>query len=112
VTAQAATTPISSGVIYTELSGAAPGTDTVPAGCTLLVRNTGAGSHVLTIGIGATVDGMAPGTVPGAGTRTITVLTGQNQVIKIPSNYGDANARVPFGVDGTAAEVKYYCINA
>jgi hypothetical protein len=109
---QAATTAISAGTTYTELAGAAPGTDTVPAGCTLFVRNTGAGSHVLTIGIGATVDGLLPGTVPGVATRTITITAGQNMAIRIPAAYGDANGRVPFGVDGTPTEVKYVCINA
>jgi hypothetical protein len=112
MTAQSAITPLSSGTIQAELSGAAPGTDTVPAGSLLLVRNGGAGTHVLTIGIGATVDGLAPGTVPGSGTRTISMTTGQVMAVRIPANYGDASGRVPFGVDGTPTEVKYTCINA
>jgi hypothetical protein len=111
MTAQVATTPVSSGTTITELSGAAPGTDTVPAGCVLLVRNTGAGTHVLTVGIGATLDsGLLPGTVSGAGTRTITMTTGQVMAVRVPANYGDANGRVPFGVDGTPSEVKYTVI--
>ncbi len=115
MTAQAALTPISAGTVQAELSGAAPGTDTVPAGSVLLVRNTGAGTHVLTIGIGATqafLDGLLPGTVPGVASRTISILTLQVMAIRIPANYGDANGRVPFGVDGTPTEVKYTCINA
>src|SRR5713101_6340173 len=101
MTAQVAVTPVSSGAVITETSGAAPGTDTVPGGVVLLVRNTGAGTHVITIGIAATLDGLQPGTTSGAGTRTISLTTAQVAIVRIPANYGDANGRVPFGVDGT-----------
>jgi hypothetical protein len=112
----AAVQPVSSGAVITEQSGTAVGTDTVPAGCCLLVRNTGAGTHHLVIGVAATVDGMlaASGASPVVlGTRQVTMTAGQVMTVRIPGSYGDANGRVPFGVfESTFSEVKYSVISA
>jgi hypothetical protein len=106
VTDFAADAPISSGVTVTERSGATLGTDTVPAGCTLLLRNTGAGTHVVTLQVNTTFDGL---TITNR-THSLTTLT--NKLVRVPANYGDANGRVGIGVDGTAAELKYTVIGA
>ena len=88
----------------TERSGATAGTDTVPGGSRLLVRNTGAGSHVVTLVTNNTSYGLAVAdnaiTIPAAGVRYVYV----------PMEFADANGRVGIGVDGTATEVKYYVL--
>jgi hypothetical protein len=88
----------------TERSGATAGTDTVPANSTILARNTGAGTHVVTLVVNATVDGL------GVTSRTHSMTTGTIKAFFVPGIYGDANGRVGIGVDGTAAEVKYYVL--
>jgi hypothetical protein len=110
----AAVQPVSTGAVITEQSGTTPGTDTVPAGCCVVVRNTGAGVHNLVIGVAATLDGMQVMTTAGTlGTRRIPVTNGTQQVVRVPSAYGDANGRVPFGVlEGTFSEIKYYVVGA
>jgi hypothetical protein len=110
MTAQAAITPLPGGNAVTEQSGAAAGTDTVPAGCCLLLRNTGAGTHVVSLAIGSTQDGLIPGNP--IGYRPISMANGTVYLVRVPANYGDANGRVGIGVDGTAAEVKYNVIGA
>lgn len=106
--------PVSTGAAVTEQSGTAVGTDTVPAGCCLLVRNTTATVHHLVIGVAATVDGMLAGTAGATlGTRQITLTANQVQTVRIPAAYGDANGRVPFGVLETVyADVKYSILGA
>ncbi len=114
MTAQNAVAPLNAGAIVTEISGVAPGTDTVPDACVLLVRNTGAGTHILTLGCsGLVFDGLNVGTT-GAATsvRTISMTTGQVFAIRVPDTYGDANSRCNFGADGTASEIKYTVIQA
>jgi hypothetical protein len=106
VTDFAADTPVSSGVASTERSGATAGTDTVPAGCSLLLRNTGAGTHVVTLVVNGTFDGLS------VTSRTHSLTTGTNKLVRVPATYGDANGRVGIGVDGTAAELKYTVIGA
>ena len=88
----------------TERSGATAGTDTVPAGCTILARNTGAGTHVVTLICNATVDGLA------VASRTHSMANGTIKTFFVPNIYGDANGRVGMGVDGTPTEVKYYIL--
>lgn len=89
----------------TERSGATAGTDTVPGGSRLLIRNTGAGSHVVTLVTNNTPHGLALAdnaiTIPAAGIRWVMV----------PNEFADANGRVGIGVDGTATEVKYYVLS-
>src|SRR5262245_6467845 len=88
----------------TERSGAAPATDTVPANSTILARNTGAGTHVITLTVNATVDGLS------VTSRTHSAAAGTIKAFFVPGIYGDANGRVAMSVDGTAAEVKYYVL--
>lgn len=92
------------GTLVTERSGATAGTDTVPAGARLLMRNTGAGTHVVTMVTNNTPFGLALADNP------ITLTTGQNKWVTVPAEFGDTNGRVGIGVDGTAAEVKYYVL--
>jgi hypothetical protein len=94
------------GTQMTERSGAAPATDTVPAGALILARNTGAGTHVITLACNFTVDGLA------VASRTHSLTTGTIRTFRVPAQYGDANGRVSMSVDGTASEVKYYVIGA
>jgi hypothetical protein len=90
----------------TERSGATAGTDTVPAGSLLVLRNTGAGTHVVTLVCNATVDSLA------VTSRTHSLATTTIKGVRVPASYGDANGRVSIGVDGTASEVKYYILGA
>ena len=99
--------PTSKGVTVAERSGAAAGTDTVAAGCLLLIRNTGAASHTVTLVTNQTVDGDLAVT-----DRAITVSTASPSAVRVPLSYGDANGRVGIGVDGTPTEIKYYQIGA
>jgi hypothetical protein len=92
------------GVLVTERSGATAGTDTVPAGARLLMRNTGAGSHVVTLVTNNTPFGLA------LADNAITLTAGQIKWVTVPAEFGDANGRVGIGVDGTATEVKYYVL--
>ena len=94
------------GALLTERSGAAPATDTVPAGALILARNTGAGTHVITLACNATFDGL----VVASRTHSLNTLTNRN--FRVPINYGDANGRVSISVDATSIEVKYYVIGA
>lgn len=101
--------PTSAGVVVTERSGAA-GTDTVPAGCVLLVRNTGIASHGFNLNIGYLFDGLQVGT---GGQRQITLAAGEVRLVRVPATYGDANGRVAVTVTtGTLTEVKYVVIGA
>jgi hypothetical protein len=76
--------------------------DTVPAGCYLFVRNTGAGSHTVTFTNAFTADGLA---VTG---RVWTIPAGAVYGGRVESRWGDSNGRVPIAINGTAAEVTYY----
>lgn len=99
--------PSSKGVTVTERSGAAAGTDTVPAGCLLYIRNTGAAAHVVTLVTNQLEDGDLT-----VADRTITVSTANPSAVRVPLAYGDVNGRVGIGVDGTPTEVKYGIVGA
>lgn len=88
------------GTVVVERSGTAAA-DTVPGGSTVLWRNTGAGTHNVTLTTNNTPYGLALGDL------VITLTAGQNKVNKIPTEWGDANGRVQVAIDGTAAEVKF-----
>lgn len=91
----------------TERSGAATGTDTVPAGCLIVARNTGAGAHTVVLPISATYDGQS------VTARTHTLAAGTIKGFRVPAGYGDANGRVAMYVgESTETEVKYYVIGA
>lgn len=75
--------------------------DTVPAGAYVIWRNSGAGSHVVTLGNNFNPDGLAT-----AG-RAITIAAAGWKGGRINPLWGDANGRVSVAIDGTAAEVTY-----
>jgi len=89
------------GVQIPERSGTTSG-DTVPAGALVVWRNTGAGTHVVTITTNNTQGGLAVADQP------ITIPAGQTWAGRIRNEWGDANGRCAVGIDGTASEVKYY----
>jgi hypothetical protein len=93
------------GTAATERSGAIAGTDTVPVNTTLLLRNTGAGAHNVTLTVTATFETL---TVPN---RVINIPAGAIRTVDLPGDIGDANGRVAIAVNETVyAEVKYYVI--
>lgn len=87
----------------TERSGTASA-DTVPAGAMVVWRNTGAGTHNVTITTNNTVDGLA------VADRAVALAAGQIKGGRIKPEWGDANGRCAVGIDGTASEVKYYIL--
>lgn len=91
------------GVAVDERSGTAS-SDTVPAGTVVLWRNTGAGTHVVTLTTNNTEGGLA------VADRTISLAAGQAKSGRVPREWGDANRRVQVAIDGTASEVKYYVL--
>ncbi len=94
------------GGVLTERSGAAVGTDTIPAGCVILARNTGAVTHTITLVSSWTVDGRA------VTSRTVGLTASQIKAFRVRAEDGDANGRVNMWVDvngGAVTEVKYYC---
>jgi hypothetical protein len=105
MTAQTATAPVSAGTTVTPVTGASSG-DTVPAGSTILIQNTGAGTHVVTLTNNQQVDGLQ---VPN---RAHSIAAGAFRLAKVPNSYGDANGLVAIAIDGTATEVKYWLIAA
>lgn len=76
--------------------------DTVPAGSLVLWRNTGAGTHVVTLTNNQQVDGLT------VANRTISMTTNTAKAGRINQNWGDSNGNVAVAIDGTAAEVSYY----
>jgi hypothetical protein len=105
MTAQTATAPVSAGATLSQITGAASG-DTVPAGATILMFNSGAGAHVVTLTNNYLNDGLA------SGNRTHNIAAGAYRVAKVPASYGDANGLVAIAIDGTPTEVKYWLIAA
>jgi len=86
--------------------------DAVPAGCLLLLNNTGAGSHNVDLTINALWHGMSPGSAATPGKRRIVISAAQWLAVRVPVEFGDANGLVAVTIDGTAAEVKYFCLGA
>lgn len=91
------------GTAITERTGTAS-SDTVPAGSTVLWRNTGAGTHVVTLTTNNTEAGLA------VADRTISIPAGTAKVGPVLEAWGDANGRVQVAIDGTPTEVKYYVL--
>lgn len=79
--------------------------DTVPAGSYVVWQNTGAGTHVVTLGNNYSTDtGLSPA-------RTITVPAAGFKGGRINPLWGDASGRVSVAIDGgTPAEVKYMIV--
>lgn len=89
------------GTAVTERSGTTS-SDTVSAGSFVLWRNTGAGTHVVTLTTNNTEDGLA------VADRTISIPAGTVKAGPVLEEWGDADGKVPVAIDGTASEVKYY----
>lgn len=90
----------STGTAVTERAGTAS-SDTVEAGALVLWRNTGAGTHVVTLTTNNTVGDLA------VADRTISIPAGTNKAGRVPLQWGDVNGRVQVAIDGTPTEVKY-----
>jgi hypothetical protein len=78
--------------------------DTVPAGCFLIIRNNGAGAHIITLTTNNLAGGLAVADKP------ITVPAGQMWGGRVAPEWGDANGRVQVAIDGTASEVTYHIV--
>jgi hypothetical protein len=100
-TADAASSSV--GTLLTARTGTTSG-DTVPAGSYVIWRNTGAGSHTVTLGNNYLVDGL------GVTGRVITMAAGTVYGGRINPLWGDANGRVSLAINATAAEVTYYVL--
>lgn len=99
----------SAGLALTERSGAAVATDTIPAGCRIVARNTGAVTHTITLPVGYLHDGLT------TTSRTHVLTAGQIKGFLVPASYGDVNGRVNMWVDvngGAVTEIKYYVMGA
>jgi hypothetical protein len=91
------------GTLVTQITGTASA-DTVPAGSIVLWRNTGAGSHTVTLTTNNLAGGLA------VADMVLTIANGTQQVGRVPNEWGDANGRVAVAINGTAAEVVYYIL--
>ncbi|MFD6565387.1 hypothetical protein [Micromonospora profundi] len=78
--------------------------DTLPAGAVVVARNAGAGSHTMTLTVGALYDGLA------VSSRVHTIAAGAVYQFRVPASYGDANGRVPVAINNTASEVTYHIL--
>lgn len=96
----AETASATAGTTITERTGSAS-SDTVPAGAIVLWRNTGAGTHVVTLTTNNSTQGLA------VADQTISIAAGTNKASRIHWDWADANGRVAVSIDGTATEVKY-----
>jgi hypothetical protein len=95
-------TKSAAGAALTRRTGTAAA-DRVPAGSTLILHNTGAGTHTMTLTNTGTYGGLT------IGNRTRTVLAGGGAILWVDPAYdGDLDGWVAVGIDGTAAEVVYY----
>jgi hypothetical protein len=75
--------------------------DTVPAGCYLIIQNTGAGSHTITLDSQQLVGGLS------VIDRTWIIAAGTFKAGRVDANWGDANGRVPILIDSAPTEIKY-----
>lgn len=91
------------GALLTQRTGTSS-SDTVPGGSIVLWRNTGAGSHTVTLTNNATQDGLA------VSNRVITLAAGEAWCGRVNSAWADANNRVAVAINGTASEVVYYVL--
>lgn len=92
------------GTALTERSGTASA-DTVPAGAIVIFRNTGAGSHDVTLANNATQDGLA------VSARTVAMAASAVKVVRVNPLWGDANGRVGLTIaNATPSELKFYVL--
>lgn len=111
MTDYAAESPAEAGTAMTQRTGTASA-DTIPAPCTLVVNNSGAGSHNVDLAIGYTWHGLSPGSAATAGKRRFVLSAGTWTSIKVPTEFGDASGRVAVAIDGTAGECKYFVLGS
>lgn len=78
--------------------------DTVPAGSLVVWRNTGAGTHVITLTNNFAYDGAT------IAARTISIPAGTAKAGRIKPEWGDTSGNVAVAIDGTASEVSYYVL--
>ncbi len=78
--------------------------DTVPGGSYVVWRNTGAGSHTVTLTNNLTQDGLS------VSSRIITIPAGQVWGGRVNPAWSDSAGRVGVAINGTASEVVYYVI--
>ncbi len=78
--------------------------DTVPAGALVVWRNTGAGSHTVTLTNNFTFDGST------IAAKVITLAAGEVWVSRIKPEWGDSSGNVQVAINGTATEVVYYVL--
>lgn len=76
--------------------------DTVPAGAFVVWRNTGAGSHTVTLTNNQTSDGLT------ISNRVITLAAGEVWAGRVKNEWGNASGLVGVAINGTATEVIYY----
>lgn len=91
----------SAGSALTPRTGTASA-DTVPAGAYVIWRNTGAGSHTVTLTNNQLVDGLT------VTARVLTIAAAGVWAGRVPASYGDSNGRVQVAINGTATEITYY----
>lgn len=91
------------GTLLTARTGTASA-DTVPGGSYVVWRNTGAGSHTITLGNNYTPDGLV---VTG---RAIVMAAGTVYGGRIEPRWADSSNQVSVGINGTAAEIVYYVV--
>lgn len=78
--------------------------DTVPAGSLVVWRNTGAGTHVVTLTNNFSYDGST------IAARTISITAGAAKAGRVKPEWGDASGNVAVAIDGTAAEVSFFVL--
>lgn len=98
----AETASATAGTAITERTGSAS-SDTVPAGAIVLWRNTGAGTHVITLTTSNTTHGLA------VADQTISIPAGTAKASRIHPDWSTTGT-VAVAIDGTATEVKYYVL--
>lgn len=90
--------------ILTARTGAG-GTDTIPGGSYVVWRNTGAGSHTVTLSNAGTSDGLT------IAARTWTMAAGEVRGGRVNPNWADSTNQVTVTIGtGTLTEVVYYVI--
>jgi hypothetical protein len=81
--------------------------DRVPVGARLVINNTGAGVHVVTLVNTGTFNGRT------VGNQTVSVAAGGGADYTIDPNLdGDGDGWVAVNIDGTATEIQYFVIGA
>lgn len=78
--------------------------DTVPAGAVVVWRNSGAGSHTVTLTNNSTQDGLT------VANRVITLAAGEVWAGRVNPAWGDSSGNVAVAINGTASEVVYYVL--